>query len=562
MNKGWANIGAMLITLGFVIFVSALWKGPVHWDQNGQDRIFPNNFALLEALQDERDQAYTETFLLPRDVDRIIEGLDVNSYRIPGPEDGWTEKQLDLLIQYTSWMAKHRFRSEDALRKALLKKLKQINSRELRLYENETKIFLKETGLSSARNDGRSLRNMLWTSLILILLGCSLYSFIPHLTKGKGVHNDGIFESPIRKNALGIILGAMIMGFYIMLYWYPEFIAPWIVMVDPISLMINGNLATEWFFYGWLYTMVMLVMGIRMYLKYQGDRYQSLRTTSILFFQICFAFIIPEIMVRLNRPYQDLKNIWPLDYELFFTWNLRTLIDSGQFGFFLLLWGIALALVAVPVLVYFFGKRWYCSWVCGCGGLAETLGDPFRQRSSKTLRSWKIERWSVHSVLVVVVLMTMLSLLSFTIDRERILGMHIGTIQQWYGFLIGSVFAGVIGAGFYPIMGNRVWCRFGCPLAAYLGLVQRFKSRFRVSTNGGQCISCGNCTTYCEMGIDVRMYAQRGQDIVRSSCVGCGICASVCPRGVLKLENGDAGDRWVWSEYSVGNEGLRMDGKK
>ena len=51
------------------------------------------------------------------------------------------------------------------------------------------------------------------------------------------------------------------------------------------------------------------------------------------------------------------------------------------------------------------------------------------------------------------------------------------------------------------------------------------------------CISCGNCSTYCEMGIDVRSYAQKGQDVVRSSCVGCGVCAAVCPRGVLRLEN-------------------------
>jgi ferredoxin len=27
--------------------------------------------------------------------------------------------------------------------------------------------------------------------------------------------------------------------------------------------------------------------------------------------------------------------------------------------------------------------------------------------------------------------------------------------------------------------------------------------------NGGQCISCGNCSTYCEMGIDVRSYAEK-----------------------------------------------------
>jgi ferredoxin len=49
------------------------------------------------------------------------------------------------------------------------------------------------------------------------------------------------------------------------------------------------------------------------------------------------------------------------------------------------------------------------------------------------------------------------------------------------------------------------------------------------------------------MGIDVRAYAQRGQDIVRASCVGCGVCAAVCPRGVLRLENSseDAGYRTV-----------------
>ena len=113
-------------------------------------------------------------------------------------------------------------------------------------------------------------------------------------------------------------------------------------------------------------------------------------------------------------------------------------------------------------------------------------------------------------------------------------------VRSVYGFAISSIFAGVVGTGFYPLMGNRVWCRFGCPLAAYLGLVQRIKSRFRITTNGGQCISCGNCSTYCEMGIDVRAYAQRGQDIVRSSCVGCGVCSAVCPRGVLRLENAAA----------------------
>jgi polyferredoxin len=194
-------------------------------------------------------------------------------------------------------------------------------------------------------------------------------------------------------------------------------------------------------------------------------------------------------------------------------------------------------------MAYFFGKRWYCSWVCGCGGLAETLGDPFRQLSDKSLKAWKIERWMIHSVLVFAVVMTAMQIINFVSDGA-LFADYTWRVNQAYSFLIGSAFAGVVGTGFYPLMGNRVWCRFGCPLAAILGIVQKFKSRFVITTNGGQCISCGNCSTYCEMGIDVRWYAQREQNIIRASCVGCGICAAVCPRGVLKLENTNPDKRY------------------
>jgi polyferredoxin len=200
------------------------------------------------------------------------------------------------------------------------------------------------------------------------------------------------------------------------------------------------------------------------------------------------------------------------------------------------------------------------SWVCGCGGLAETLGDPYRQHSDKSLKAWKFERYIVHGVLVFAIIMTLVTLYAFISGNNTVLGIDSYTIQKTYGFLIGSIFSGVIGTGFYPIFGNRTWCRFGCPLAAYMGLVQRLKSaKFRITTNGGQCISCGNCSTYCEQGIDVRAYAQKGENIVRSSCVGCGICSAVCPRGVLKLENGPEDGRINPTEILLGNDVDLMD---
>ena len=370
------------------------------------------------------------------------------------------------------------------------------------------------------------------------IIGACMY-ILPDviLLGGPGIKNDGIFKSnATNKGWIGWLTFVYLVSFYVILFFYPSIISNQILIVNPISVFISGNEASQWFLYGFIYCTVMTVMAIRMFIKYRHSNYQLLRTASVLFFQLAFAFTIPELLVRFNMPYMDFKNAWPLDYDFFFDWNINNLINSGKVGIFMFGWGITLTLVIVPVFTYLYGKRWYCSWVCGCGGLAETLGDPYRQHSDKSLKAWKIERYLVHGVLVFAIVMTGATIYTYLSGNSELMGISTYDIQKSYGFLIGSIFSGVIGTGFYPIMGNRVWCRFGCPLAAYMGLVQRFKSRFRITTNGGQCISCGNCSTYCEMGIDVRWYAQRGQNIVRSSCVGCGVCSSVCPRGVLNLE--------------------------
>ncbi len=395
-----------------------------------------------------------------------------------------------------------------------------------------------------------------WLTFGLGILGALLF-ILPNyvLLGGPGIKNNGIYlESSTNRGWIAWLVLVYLVAFYLLLYFMADYVVNWTYILDPISLSLNGGEASQWFVYGFLYCTIMVVMAARMYIKYRHNKYQVIRTTSVLFFQIVFAFLIPEIMTSLNMPGYDFKNAFPLDYDFFFEWNLEALTKSGSIGLFILVWGIVLTLIIVPVMVYFFGKRWYCSWVCGCGGLAETLGDPYRQHSDKSLKAWKLERWLIHSVLVFSVVMTIVTLYAYFTGADSLLGIKSQWIKDTYSFLIGAWFAGVIGTGFYPIFGNRVWCRFGCPLAAYLGLVQRFKSRFRITTNGGQCISCGNCSTYCEQGIDVRAYAQKGENIIRSSCVGCGICSAVCPRGVLKLENGPEAGRINPTDILLGND--------
>ena len=388
------------------------------------------------------------------------------------------------------------------------------------------------------------------------IIGALLFILPNYILLGNaGIKNNNIYlETSTNRGWIAWGVLVYLVAFYLVLYFMPDYVVNWTFIFDPISNVLNGSDASQWFVYGFLYCTIMLVMAVRMYIKYRHNRYQIIRTTSVLFFQIVFAFLIPEIMTSLNMPGYDFKSAFPLDYDFFFEWNLKNLQNSGAIGLFILVWGIVLTLIVVPVMVYFFGKRWYCSWVCGCGGLAETLGDPYRQHSDKSLNAWKLERWVIHAVLLLSLLMTTVTLYCYFSGARSFIGINSQWIKDSYSFFIGAWFAGVIGTGFYPIFGNRVWCRFGCPLAAYLGFVQRFKSRFRITTNGGQCISCGNCSTYCEQGIDVRAYAQKGENIVRSSCVGCGVCSAVCPRGVLKLENGPENGRINPTDVLLGND--------
>ena len=377
------------------------------------------------------------------------------------------------------------------------------------------------------------------------LVALTVYFFHTYHKNQPGIKNNGVWlrHSTSRGN-IAWVTAIFLTGFYIILYWWPHLFTGFIRSLDPFSQLLRGKPADHWLLYGTFYTLAVIIMGVRALLKYRHSRYQVIRTLSVMFFQLVFAYLIPHFLVLLNQPEFYLSYFWPLKYDYLFPGTVDSLVKTpGALGVFLFFWTAVISLVGVPVLTYFFGKRWYCSWVCGCGGLAETAGDPYRQLSDKSRQAWQWEVAIIYPILGFIVLTTLLLWLN-SIMGGGLLGSLSNGFSQTYGFFIGAIFSGVIGVGFYPIMGSRVWCRFGCPMAAYLGLLQKHFSRFRITTNGGQCISCGNCSTYCEMGIDVRWYAQQGKPIIRSACVGCGMCATVCPRGVLNLENGPREGRY------------------
>lgn len=345
------------------------------------------------------------------------------------------------------------------------------------------------------------------------------------------------YRSPWRnRGPVGVAVSVSLIAFYCVLYFGGTTLqipyGPSIAWPDPLTPLAQAlGLRHKWFVYGLLYSLGM-VGGGAWYLRQHGNsRYHRVRIATNVGVQMLLAFCLPYALAVTGRPEYYFSYFWPLSYSNLFPESLQGLPP------YLAAYSLLGTFVIAPVASAAFGKRWYCSWVCGCGALANTFGDPWRHLTFKDSRAWRFEKVAIHTVLVACVVMTVAvtvgQLLHFKADWPYQLGAF---LKGWYGFLVGAVLSGVVGTGLYPLLGPRVWCRNFCPMAALLGLTQKV-GRFRIRVKPDMCISCGNCTTYCEMGIDVRSYAQSNTSFTRASCVGCGMCAHVCPRGVLRLEN-------------------------
>lgn len=326
------------------------------------------------------------------------------------------------------------------------------------------------------------------------------------------------------------IIAALLFAFYIVTYFTS--------LLDPVASTFH--LGSKWMIYGILYTLAVVVGGAFYLKKHGNSRYMRIRTVSLMFFQTIFAFSIPLLMELFETKSFILTLFWPLKIDYFYPSYIL------EYPLPIVLYAFLAATIGIPIVTFFLGKRWYCSWVCGCGGLAETAGDPFRHLSNKSSKAWKFEQISIHSVMLFALLTTALVIVNWGLGHYGQSGEMVADyptfsaivfkIQGIYGLVVVALLSGVFGVGLYPLLGSRVWCRFFCPLAAMMGLIQKF-GRFRITVKDDMCISCGNCSTYCEMGIDIRSYAQNNRSFKRASCVGCGMCAHVCPRGVLRLEN-------------------------
>ncbi|HKW99153.1 MAG TPA: NAD(P)-binding domain-containing protein [Bryobacteraceae bacterium] len=303
------------------------------------------------------------------------------------------------------------------------------------------------------------------------------------------------------------------------------------------------------FWYTVLYTAVMTVFGLQAMKRWgfdKRDRFQIWRYASLISFQWVFFFLIPEFLFHWAVKYQWIgaklaqdpaftSQAWRA-YGLVYAWPLFFYTFLGDPNRIWIVWGAALSFGLIPVLALFHGKR-YCSWICGCGGLAETLGDRWRHLAPKGRSSvrWEYMNSIVLGAAVVV------TLLVLGRDAVHMFASPSQTGLEYYHLFADVWLVGILPVTLYPFFGGKVWCRYWCPLAKMMQIFSAAFTRFRVSRFGihanEKCIACMECTRNCQVGIDVMQYALKQEPITNanSSCIGCGICVTVCPMQVLSF---------------------------
>lgn len=350
-------------------------------------------------------------------------------------------------------------------------------------------------------------------------------------------------ETPARSWRERLILMAFftsVTGLYLLLK-YPE----WLLTPQQITswLYLGGKSTSFW--YATVYTAVVCGLagwiiirrrspyspGGALLSTYQRRKFMSIFISQLLFFYL-IPFIIPAYLA--DRPFFA-DPYEPLNKDAY-VYVFNGFKSAGGFIYIFIL---------VPATVWWFGKR-YCSWFCACGNLAEVIGaTPWGNRLVKnyTPRSARARRleWLQYGFLGFAVLFGLVMFShSWQIIQAETLVQSLREIQD---LCVDFMFGALIGIGAYPILGTRIWCRYGCPLAGLMRLFGKFtRSRFAVVA-GRSCQGLGLCSTQCPMGIDVASYAHaHGRPIEgsvtlqTSPCIGCGGCVDICPVKALKFK--------------------------
>ncbi|MCT4643002.1 MAG: 4Fe-4S binding protein [Bacteriovoracaceae bacterium] len=331
--------------------------------------------------------------------------------------------------------------------------------------------------------------------------------------------------------------------FMYLIYKYPTWFVPEEKVVETFYFF--GKSTSFW--YSTLYTGIVCLICLYILFKgktpYGTDKslkltsYQKKKWISIFLSQFILFYFIPYFMPFIKGGGEFFADTYtPLNK------NAYVYVYNG----FTSLGGFIYIFLLVPVSVWFFGKR-YCSWFCACGNLAETIGvTPWGAKWVKMMTPRGEKAKKLELIQYIFLIAALIFGVILFMDAWKIMSAP-NLIAAWWQFqdlVVDLIFGALIGVGAYPILGTRIWCRYGCPLAAGMRFFGKHsKSKFTVQAND-KCVGISLCSQVCPMGIDVASYAHKNGkpingsfSLMDSTCIGCGGCVDVCPVDALSFTN-------------------------
>jgi thioredoxin reductase/polyferredoxin len=333
-------------------------------------------------------------------------------------------------------------------------------------------------------------------------------------------------------------------------HWLGDTLGGWATsMTNPLGVFVD-SLKSRPTYYTMLYSGLVVVFGIRR-IRRRRTPYVKVQTLTLMAIQVIPLFLLPVILLPwfhalgwfdggfgawIERTFFPGESWWRA-YGLILAWPLMAWnwwTAEPIWGWLIL--GFLQTFVAIPAMIYFWGKGSYCGWICSCGAMAETLGDTHRHKMPHG-PFWNRLNMVGQAILLFAVLLMVVKILAWN-EVGWAKSFFDGAARQVafvnYAWMVDLFFAGAIGYGLYFWFSGRVWCRFACPLAALMHIYARF-SRFGILAEKKKCISCNVCTSVCHQGIDIMSFANKGEPMIDPECVRCSACVQMCPTGVLSF---------------------------
>jgi polyferredoxin len=186
----------------------------------------------------------------------------------------------------------------------------------------------------------------------------------------------------------------------------------------------------------------------------------------------------------------------------------------------------------------------FCGWICPLGSIQQAITGVRRWLQKRVGFFDRAGKWLSIKSKPLAILDPWLRYAKYLVLAWIIWGtittgtMVFRDVDPWAGILnilelgVTVGFWVFIATAVVALIGDRVWCRYLCPLGAINGLVGKI-GFIRVQRESESCIGCKLCTKKCPMNIQVH---KKGR-VLSAECNMCLKCVDVCPaQGALETK--------------------------